>query len=238
MAGRVTLRLGRSLLSQQEQGDTMTASSEPESALPRKERERERHRLEALHAAESLLEQRLYHEITVHEIAAEAEFSVGYLYKLFAGKEEIYASLLKHRCDELEHLVRMQSTRRGSVEERITAVVRGVSNWFKNNPAFASNYLGAVLTLAGTRESIAKDLARHETALRASLDDLFREAMEQGLLARGDPALVTATLRSLLWGFVAQNLMSWFDPGKKEKWTEYAPTIVRIITRAFAPEST
>ncbi|MBN1423858.1 TetR/AcrR family transcriptional regulator [Candidatus Fermentibacteria bacterium] len=212
--------------------------SDPMHALPRKERERERHRLEALQAAESLLEHRLYHDITVQEIAASAEFSVGYLYKLFAGKEEIYASLLKHRYDELEELVTAHIARRGSVEDRISAVVRGVSTWFKNNPAFASNYLGAILTLARTRETIAADVSRHEAILQERLNALFQEAMDEGVLARGDPSVVTATLRALLWGFVARNLVSWFDPAKKEKWTDYAPTIVRTITRAFAPENT
>ncbi|MCU0611891.1 MAG: TetR/AcrR family transcriptional regulator [Candidatus Eisenbacteria bacterium] len=212
-----------------------STSSDHDPARSRKEREREQHRLEALHAAELLLERRVYHEITVQEIAAEGEFSVGYIYKLFENKEDVYASLLRHRCEELEQVVATQSTRRGPVDERITAVVRGVSNWFKNNPAFASNYLGTVLTLARSRETIAADLTRHEAALRERLDALFKEGMEQGVLAPGDPSVITATLRALLWGFVGQNLMSWFDPAKKEKWTDYAPIIVRLITTTFAP---
>ncbi len=205
--------------------------------LSRKERERERHRLEALRAAEVLLERRPYHEISVQEIAAEAEFSVGYLYKLFASKEEIYSSLLRHRCEELERLVATQSTRKAPVGERIAGVVRGLSTWFKNNPAFASNYLVAVLTLARTREAIAAELSRHEEAVRAPLDALFEEAMDEGVLAPGDPSVLTVTLRALLWGFVGENLLSWFDPKKKEKWTDYAPTIVKIITSTFAPEN-
>lgn len=213
------------------------ASSDRESTLPRKERERERHRVETLHAAESLLERRLYHEISVQEIAAEAEFSVGYIYKLFENKEEIYASLLRHRCEELEQLVQAQTTRRAPVEDRITAVVRGASNWFKNNPAFASNYLVAILTLARTRETIAADITRHEASLRERLDSLFKDAMEHGVLAPGDPTVITATLRALLWGFVGQNLLSSFDPARKAKWTDYAPTIVRIITKTFAPQA-
>lgn len=212
-------------------------SSDLDTGLPRKERERERHRLEVLDAAESLLERRVYHEISVQEIAAEAEFSVGYIYKLFENKEDVYASMFRHRCDELEQVIEAQITRPGSVEERITSVVRGVSNWFKNNPAFASNYLGAILTLARTRDTIAADLARHETFIRERLNRLFKEAIEQGILVAGDPSVITATLRALLWGFVAQNLMSWFDPARKEKWTDYAPTIVRIITRTFAPQN-
>lgn len=212
----------------------MNDSREP-TKLTRRQRERERHRLEVLDAAESLLERRVYHEISIQEIAAEAEFSVGYLYRLFANKEEIYTSLIARRFAELERLLDQQCARKVPVEERIAAVVRAVSNWFKNNSAFAANYLGAVLVLARTREAIAADLTRHEAAVRQKLDTLFQEAMDQGVLERGDPSLVTATLRALLWGFVAQNLLSWLNPAKckKEKWIDYAPLIVRVVVSAF-----
>ena len=60
--------------------------------LPRKERELKRHQAELLQATENLLARKRLHEITVQDIAAESEFSVGYIYKLFPNKEEILAA--------------------------------------------------------------------------------------------------------------------------------------------------
>jgi AcrR family transcriptional regulator len=212
-------------------------SFDQEQTLPRKERERERHRLEVLHAAESLLETRFYHEITVQEVAARAEFSVGYLYRLFPNKEEIYASLLRHRLDELEKIIGGCVNSDAPVEQRLHDLVRGVEDWFKRNTGFAANYLIALFTLARSTGTLGADLARHEAAVRAQLEALFRQGMEERVLTVRDPALVVSTLRALLWGFVGENLLSGFDPSNKEKWTDYGPTIVRIIMRAFGPES-
>ncbi len=62
--------------------------------LTRKEREALRHRSAILEAAESLFAEQGFHATTVQMIADAAEFSVGYLYKHFDGKEDLYRTLV------------------------------------------------------------------------------------------------------------------------------------------------
>ena len=71
----------------------------------RKERESDRHRREILDVAEVLFAEHGYFQTTMQTIADRAEFSVGYLYKHFPGKEEMYRELLGYHMVRLDEIV-------------------------------------------------------------------------------------------------------------------------------------
>jgi AcrR family transcriptional regulator len=62
--------------------------------LSRKEREQLQRRTEILQAALELFSQKGYHNVSMQEIAARAEFAVGTIYKFFKNKEELYREVL------------------------------------------------------------------------------------------------------------------------------------------------
>ncbi len=62
--------------------------------LPRRERENLRQRGEILDTALKLFSEKGYHQVSMHEIAKEAEFGVGTLYKFFSNKHELYKVLI------------------------------------------------------------------------------------------------------------------------------------------------
>jgi len=51
--------------------------------LPRREREKLRHRRQMLAAALDLFSEKGYHNVSMHEISKRAEFAIGTLYKFF-----------------------------------------------------------------------------------------------------------------------------------------------------------
>ena len=69
-------------------------SKEQAEKLPRRERERLRHREEILEAALELFSDGGYHNVSMQEIAEKAEFSVGTLYNFFNNKEDLYKALM------------------------------------------------------------------------------------------------------------------------------------------------
>jgi len=71
----------------------------------RKEREFRSHRREILRAAVQLFAEHGYHQTTMQMIAERADFSVGYLYKHFPGKEEMYAEMLERHMGRIDDLV-------------------------------------------------------------------------------------------------------------------------------------
>lgn len=67
--------------------------------IPRREREKLRQRKEILSAALGLFAEKGYHNVSMHEIAATAEFAIGTLYKYFQNKEDLYKTLVLEQCD-------------------------------------------------------------------------------------------------------------------------------------------
>ena len=68
--------------------------------LPRRERENLRQRGEILDAALRLFSEKGYHNVSMHEIAGEAEFGIGTLYKFFRNKEELYKALIMEMAEK------------------------------------------------------------------------------------------------------------------------------------------
>ncbi|MEZ0574993.1 TetR/AcrR family transcriptional regulator [Halodesulfovibrio aestuarii] len=76
----------------------MSTSSPP---LSRKERERERHRKEIMNAAMRLFAEQGYHSVSMQEIASEAEFATGTLYKFFSSKRELFREIMLGVIDDI-----------------------------------------------------------------------------------------------------------------------------------------
>jgi TetR/AcrR family transcriptional regulator len=71
--------------------------------LPRRERENLRQREEILQAALRLFSDKGYNNVSMHEIAKEAEFGMGTLYKLFTNKEDLYRALIMEVAEKWHH---------------------------------------------------------------------------------------------------------------------------------------
>jgi len=69
-------------------------SEEQAGKLPRREREKLRHREEILVAALELFSESGYHSVSMQEIAEKAEFAVGTLYNFFNNREDLYKALM------------------------------------------------------------------------------------------------------------------------------------------------
>ena len=73
--------------------------------LSRREREQARHRREILEAAVRLFADHGYHETTMQMVADAAGYSVGFLYKHFHGKEEMYEEMIAFHVGRMEAIM-------------------------------------------------------------------------------------------------------------------------------------
>ena len=71
----------------------------------RRERELARHRQEILNAAENLFAEHGFHDTTMQMIAERVEFSVGYLYQHFSGKDELYRQMVLYHLEAMDQLL-------------------------------------------------------------------------------------------------------------------------------------
>ncbi len=169
----------------------------------RKTREREFRRAAILEAAESEFIRKGFHRASIASIAARAGFAVGTLYNLFRDKEDIYAHVLRHHHEELtrefDALVAQIPDPRVAIAAIMRLFLRRISLHqplaqivFSNEPS--------------DRLLFERTLKHHHTPFiahySATLTDLFRRGVSEGLFLPLDPVCLTLCFQAFLLGFV------------------------------------
>ena len=72
--------------------------------LPRRERENLRQRGEILDTALKLFSEKGYHNVSMQQIAKQAEFGVGTIYKFFSNKQDLYKILIMETAEKWQRV--------------------------------------------------------------------------------------------------------------------------------------
>jgi AcrR family transcriptional regulator len=90
----------------------------------RKQREYEARREEILSVAEGLFSKNGFFKTNMAEIAENAQFAMGTVYKFFKSKEDIYISLVESKVEEMVRQLERAIHNSGSAQEKIREVIR------------------------------------------------------------------------------------------------------------------
>ncbi|MDH5564470.1 MAG: TetR/AcrR family transcriptional regulator [Nitrospirota bacterium] len=90
----------------------------------RKQREYEARREEILSVAEGLFSKNGFFKTNMAEIAENAQFAMGTVYKFFKSKEDIYISLVESKVEEMLRQLEQAIHDSGSAQEKIREVIR------------------------------------------------------------------------------------------------------------------
>ncbi|MDQ6991218.1 MAG: TetR/AcrR family transcriptional regulator [Mariprofundaceae bacterium] len=71
-------------------------------------------------AAESLFSAHGYDGVSMQQVAKEAHISKSNIYHHFASKDDLYMSVLKHGCQEVQNLTQRLNQEKGTITERLT----------------------------------------------------------------------------------------------------------------------
>ena len=149
--------------------------------LPRKEREFLRHRAEIIQAAETIFSEKGYVPATMEEIAQEAEFAVGTLYKFFKNKADLYAAVVLDKIDLMGEEIRSQIARGTSPKEKVQLCYWARIELFWEYPRFFRllfNDLRAMIP--GSRAGFIEEIMSRYAVFLRELDQLFAEGVEAG----------------------------------------------------------
>jgi AcrR family transcriptional regulator len=177
----------------------------------RRERERERHRREILDAARRVVEARGVSGLTVDEVARQAEFAVGSIYRHFRSKEELLEILVEHiaepLCEEVEALA--AETDR-AFEDRIHALVSAVLRHFADKMLLIEAYhaVSGPSPVEGSeaRQRLSSSRARWVGALEAVL----RQGQAAGRVRDGEPRVMASLLMVQVVGWARWS--TWGEP--------------------------
>jgi TetR/AcrR family transcriptional regulator len=200
-------------------------------APTRREREKRRQRREMLAAALDLFSQKGYHNVSMHEIAAQAEFAIGTLYKFFQNKEDLYVALVLEQCDEFEYAVSQAIEGPGDEVNKLRAYIRTRGERFRGNLPFIRLFLaerrGASFNIkAGLDDAMRK---RHY-ALMEKLASIFKEGIRnKRFRAIAEPIDLAHALDSAVDAF----LLLWLDMPERHPYPENPDAILDIFLKGL-----
>lgn len=200
--------------------------------LTRRETEKLRQRQGILDVALKLFSEKGYHNVSMHEIAKEAEFAIGTLYKFFRNKEDLYHALILQLSDRFHG--ELKAVIGGDTDEEIEtlrAYIRVKGELFHNNVAAIRLYFaetrGARFNMtAGLDLEIRK---RHRSTL-ASLASIFERGMKRKRFHRiATPLHLATALDSIANSFLFQ----WMEDPQGHPYPEDPDTILNILFKGL-----
>jgi len=171
--------------------------------LPRRERENLRQRGEILDAALKLFSEKGYHNVSMHEIAKEAEFGIGTLYKFFANKEELYKALIMGVAEKWHHaliqVMEEELTPLRAIKKHI-AIRRDL--FFDNLPIvriYFAESRGAGLNI---RTGFDRELLKKHDEFLERLASVFERGIKEKVFRAVDPYFMALALDGIINTFL------------------------------------
>ncbi|MBN1345374.1 MAG: TetR/AcrR family transcriptional regulator [Phycisphaerae bacterium] len=180
--------------------------NEEADKLSRKERERLQHREEILDAALRLLVQKGYHNVTMREIAAEAEFATGTLYNFFKSKESLYAELVKTFARYMGQAFLPALDEGDDEREKLSRYVHATVQVVMDNAEAVRLYYNESHGFPDGLTDPDGEVSRLREAVLQKLTEIFEAGVRRGIFRDTPPRLTAACLIGMVECTVAQCL--------------------------------
>ncbi len=177
--------------------------------ISRKEREYLAHREEILLAAEKVFAAKGFFPTTMSDIAREAEFGTGTLYKYFKSKEELYFTLIDEKVEEINRLVKAKLSRKASAVERIKDVLELQFEFFEKNRDFFRIYISERNRFEWTvKDDLGKGIHEKMLTYIDTLAEVMRQGVKEGEFKSINPIDLAHALVGIVNSFVFERLIS------------------------------
>ncbi|MFZ0450430.1 MAG: TetR/AcrR family transcriptional regulator [Desulfatiglandaceae bacterium] len=202
-----------------------------EKKLPRRERERLRRRKEILEAALELFSEKGFHNVSMHEIAKQAEFAIGTLYKFFQNKEDLYKAFVLDQSEKFHNALRKAIEEPEDEIERLRNYVMAKGEVFRANVSmirlyFAESRGASFNVMAGLDAEIRE---RHSQFLE-TLASVFAGGMEKKRFKKiGEPYHLAVAIESLTSAF----LFLWLEAPDRHPYPHDPDTILNILFKGL-----
>jgi AcrR family transcriptional regulator len=177
--------------------------------ISRKEREYLAHRGEILSAAEKVFAAKGFFSTTMSDIAREAEFGTGSLYKYFKSKEDLYFTLIDEKVEEINGPVKVELSQKTPAVERIKKVLGLQFEFFERNRDFFRIYTSERSRFEWTvKDELGIDLHEKMVAYIHLLAGVMREGIEGGEFRPLNPMDLAHALVGIVNSFVFEWIIS------------------------------
>jgi AcrR family transcriptional regulator len=177
--------------------------------ISRKEREYLAHREEILSAAEKVFAAKGFFSTTMSDIARQAEFGTGSLYKYFKSKEDLYFTLIDEKVEEINGPVKAELSLNTPAVERIKNALVLQFEFFEKNRDFFRIYTSERSRFEWTvKDELGKDLHEKMIAYIYLLAEVMRQGVEEGEFRPLNPMDLAHALVGIVNSFVFEWIIS------------------------------
>ena len=178
------------------------------TSLPRKEREKLRHRREILETALNLFSEKSFHDVSMQEIADKSEFSVGTLYNFFENKDSLFSELIRDCAQKIHETLDPKLKGDENEIEKISKYIRAHIQIVNENARTIKMYLlqypNSFLTIKPEIDPVA-DAIRDKH--RSMLSEILKSGISKGLFREINPDIGALLLSAQLESVALQHVM-------------------------------
>jgi TetR/AcrR family transcriptional regulator len=199
--------------------------------LPRREREKLRQRQEILAAALDLFSQKGYHNVSMHEVAEQAEFAMGTLYKFFQNKEDLYMAMVLEQCDRFEAAFLAAMAQPGDEVAKLRNYICTKVEMFRRHLPFVRLFLAESRGVSfNIGAGLDEELRKRYYDFLESLALIFAGGIQNQRFKKiADPYFLAAALDSV----IDASLLLWLDAPQRHPYPEDPDTILNIFCQGL-----
>ncbi len=173
------------------------------ASLPRRERENLRQRGEILDTALTLFSEKGYHNVSMQQIARQAEFGVGTIYKFFANKQDLYRVLIMETAEKWQSAVFQALEQERDPFQAIknyVAIQRKL--FFDNLPVVRLYYSETKGACFSMRPGFDQDLLKLRDERIKRLGSVFETGIKERVFRDLDPYYMSVALHGIIDAFL------------------------------------
>lgn len=173
--------------------------------LTRKERDYRVKRAEVLTAAERVFAQKGFADTFMTDIAAEAQLSVGTLYKFFASKEALYLALIEEYFQQFLLLLQRAISAHPDPVKDLEVVVKAHLDYFEQHKDFFLIYINDCLALEWRiKERLGENIYQLHLQYLALVTTIMEQGKKKGVLKPLPPQDLAHILISMVNSLIFQ----------------------------------
>jgi AcrR family transcriptional regulator len=197
--------------------------------ISRKDRERQKHREDILDAAVQLFAQKGYHNVSMQEIAAKAQFATGTLYNFFPSKEELYLTLMRSLANTIYNSLMPILDENIDEREKITRLIREHNQLFQKNEELFRLYVSET---HGYGKGLAEFDQEVDQLLKKGIEkveSVFAAGIEKGVFRNLDARQMAISL----YGMLQAGVMFCFQEADVADLSRRASVIEEILLKGI-----
>ena len=196
--------------------------------LSRREKEKLMHRRQMLDTSLKLFSEKGYHNVTMYEIAEEAEFAIGTLYKFFKNKEDFYKALMMEKAEEYHRILGDVLSREDDVPTVLRDYVAAKAEMFADDLATVRLYFAETRGASfNIKAGLDQDILKLYNKLIEQLTSVMERGVRKKVLRKLDPYYMATALEGIANAF----LLTWLENPEEHPYKSNVPVIMDLFLK-------